>query len=197
MNLNFYAPLRAIRAILPSMRLKGRGNIILISSGAGFIARAGRATYSASKFAIEAAHEALSREVESFGNVKVLIVQPGAFATGFVDTIVTPAAHEKTGGYSEGYKGTALEQMVKMSRGEYGDGEGGAKLVLRGDPQKAADAIVSAVVNGHDYLRLMLGPDCVSAFEMKMDELKRDFELTRDIAMSTDLDEFKGKESWS
>lgn len=35
MEVNFYGPLRAVRACLPVMRARGSGHIILISSGAG------------------------------------------------------------------------------------------------------------------------------------------------------------------
>lgn len=37
MEVNFYGPLRAVRALIPGMRAKGSGNIVLISSGAGYV----------------------------------------------------------------------------------------------------------------------------------------------------------------
>lgn len=37
MEVNFYGPLRAVRAFLPAMRAKRRGHVVLISSGAGYV----------------------------------------------------------------------------------------------------------------------------------------------------------------
>lgn len=35
MEVNFYGPLRTVKACLPAMRARGSGEIVLISSGAG------------------------------------------------------------------------------------------------------------------------------------------------------------------
>lgn len=149
-----------------------------------FIARPGRGVYSASKYAIEAIHESLSHEVETLG-LKVLIVEPGAFRTRFSTRLITPAAHESTKGFSEGYKGTPLEAMLAMS---YGITDVPPKHYLKGDPVKGATEIVKAVDQGHEYLRMLLGPDCVQALEQKLGEWDNDFKATRAIAMSTDVD---------
>lgn len=147
-----------------------------------FIARPARASYSASKFAIEAVHESLSHEVKTFG-IKVLIVEPGAFRTPFSTRLVTPAQYERSGGFSEAYCGTVVEQMVTGSRNI-------TKVpdFIKGDPDKAARAILKAVDGGHDYLRLPLGGDCVEALRTKIGELNRDLDATKAIALSTDID---------
>ncbi|KAJ5710394.1 Glucose/ribitol dehydrogenase [Penicillium malachiteum] len=180
MEVNFYGPLRAVRACLPVMREKGSGHIILISSGAGFIARPGRGTYSASKFGIEAVHESLSHEVKTLG-IKVLIVEPGAFKTPFATRQAVPTAFEN--GFSDGYKGTPVETMLNMSRNLTVTPDW-----IKGDPDKAARIIINATVEGYDYLRLPLGKDCVVALETKIAELQRDLDATRSIAITTDAD---------
>lgn len=165
------------------MRAKGSGHIVLISSGAGFIARPGRSTYSASKFAIEAIHESLAQEVASFG-LKVLIVEPGAFRTPFSSRIITPAKYSSADGYSEAYKGTAVAQMVGLTKDPMSVAD-----LLRGDPDKAARAILNAVDSGdYSYLRMPLGKDCVVALESKIGQLQRDLEATREVAVATDVD---------
>ena len=146
-----------------------------------FIARPGRASYSASKFAIEAVHESLSHELKTFG-IKVLIVEPGAFRTPFASRIITPAQYESGDGFSEAYRGTAVDQIVTGSRNLTTLAES-----VKGDPDQAARAILQAVDGGHDYLRLPLGGDCVGALETKIGELNRDLDATKAIALSTDV----------
>ncbi|KAI0407736.1 hypothetical protein F4802DRAFT_525333 [Xylaria palmicola] len=191
-EVNFWGPLRAVRAFLPSMRAKGRGNIVLISSGIVYFSFPGRAAYKASKAAIEAVHECLKAEVEAEG-IKVLIVEPGSFRTHWTANMKTPIAHESTRGFSEGYKGTIVEKWVAPAHAVKIEEETLPNFI-RGDPDKAAKAIVEAVVEGHDYFRLLLGPDCVKAAEGKMEELRSDLDATRQVSMSTD-GEMSGSDS--
>ncbi|KAI0543676.1 hypothetical protein F4679DRAFT_567799 [Xylaria curta] len=184
-GVNFWGPLRAIRAILPSMRAKRRGNIVLISSGIVYMTVPGRGAYGASKAAIEAMHIALQKEVEEFG-IKVLIVEPGSFRTTWTENFKIPVAYEDTHGFSEGYKGTTVERWVGSSQTIRNTPL--PDDVLRGDPDKAATEIVKAVLEGHDYLRMFLGPDCIKSAEQRIAEIRRDLEATRAVAVSTDRD---------
>lgn len=73
---NFRAPMALIRGVLPMMRKKRSGHIINISSVGGMMAMPTMSIYSASKFALEGATEALWYEVRPW-NIKVCLIQPG------------------------------------------------------------------------------------------------------------------------
>lgn len=73
---NFRAPMALIRGVLPHMRKKRSGHIINISSVGGMMAMPTMSIYSASKFALEGATEALWYEVRPW-NIKVCLIQPG------------------------------------------------------------------------------------------------------------------------
>ncbi len=79
---NFWGCVRVVQAVLPQMRARGSGRIVLMSSLGGVIAIPYQAYYSASKFALEGFAEALAYEVAPFG-ISVTLVQPGNFATNF------------------------------------------------------------------------------------------------------------------
>ncbi|KAI0811585.1 hypothetical protein GGR55DRAFT_688652 [Xylaria sp. FL0064] len=169
LNVNFLGPLRAVRAVLPSMRAKRRGHIVLISSGIVYMSVPGRGIYAASKSAVEAIHDVLKAEVITFG----------------INVLITPVALESTNGFSEGYKGTAVEQWVgtvpAFKSAPLPD-------MIRGDPNKAAKEIVKAVIEGHDYTRMILGRDCAASVERRLEEIRHDLEATRAIATSMDED---------
>lgn len=76
MDINFRSPIELANCVLPGMRAKRRGKIINISSVGGMMAMPTMSVYSASKFALEGASEALFYELKPW-NVNVTLIQPG------------------------------------------------------------------------------------------------------------------------
>jgi NAD(P)-dependent dehydrogenase (short-subunit alcohol dehydrogenase family) len=84
METNYFGALRCIQAVVPGMRARRSGHIINVTSIAGRVSVSSQAPYAASKWALEAASEALAQEVKSFG-IHVSIVEPGVIATPIFD----------------------------------------------------------------------------------------------------------------
>jgi hypothetical protein len=82
MDTNFMGLVHCVDAVLPYMRRQGSGKIIALSSIGGLMGLPFQGFYSASKFAIEGYCEALRLETKSLG-IKVVVLRPGDFATGF------------------------------------------------------------------------------------------------------------------
>jgi NAD(P)-dependent dehydrogenase (short-subunit alcohol dehydrogenase family) len=80
METNYFGALRCIQAVVRGMRERRDGQIINVSSIQGRMSIPSYAAYAASKWALEAASEALAQEAKSFG-IKVSIVEPGMIAT--------------------------------------------------------------------------------------------------------------------
>jgi short-subunit dehydrogenase len=76
MNINFRSPIELARSVMPRMRENRSGKIINISSVGGMMAMPTMSVYSASKFALEGASEAMHYELRPW-NVSVTLVQPG------------------------------------------------------------------------------------------------------------------------
>lgn len=79
---NLFGVLRVCRAVLPTMRQRRSGTIVNVSSLGGRIGLPFQGLYSATKFALEGMSEALRMEAKPFG-VRVVLVEPGDFRTGF------------------------------------------------------------------------------------------------------------------
>ena len=84
---NFFGALSAMQAVIPVMRQQGGGTIINISSVAGHIPVPFNASYSATKFALNAIGKAAGVELKRDG-IHVLTVCPGYVRTAFSENSV-------------------------------------------------------------------------------------------------------------
>jgi NAD(P)-dependent dehydrogenase (short-subunit alcohol dehydrogenase family) len=82
-QVNVFAPFLLCQAAIPSMKRKGWGRIVNVSSIWGKISKEHRASYSASKFAIDGMTVALAAEHAADGIIA------NSIAPGFVDTELT------------------------------------------------------------------------------------------------------------
>jgi NAD(P)-dependent dehydrogenase (short-subunit alcohol dehydrogenase family) len=175
MDANFYGPVRLMQAILPGMRQRGSGTIINVSSAQGFCPSPANGIYAASKAALEAASESLSEEVASFG-IRVLIVAPGAFRTGFGSAGATLIKSSAPYSSEEHVVGKRLGWVSKLA--------GAAK----GSPGKAAKVIFETATERQQlFLRLIIGPDCWKRIDEKASVLQRTVDAQKELAASTDF----------
>ena len=81
MDTNFLGMVRVNRAVLPLMRARGGGKVVLFSSINGLMGIPFQNAYTASKHAIEGYAECLAMEVKPFG-IQVMLVEPGDHRSG-------------------------------------------------------------------------------------------------------------------
>lgn len=151
MNTNYFGPMGLIRLVLPKMREKGRGKIINVSSVSGMIAMPTMASYTASKYALEGASEALWYEVRPLG-IDVVLIQPGFIRSeSFKRVYYTKSSNPnniKDGPYSDYYQNMTpfIEKLMNWS------------LVT---PEKVARLILKVIRMQYPPLRFSATPDAV------------------------------------
>ena len=82
---NFFGVIRVTQAVLPGMRERRKGRILMMSSVSGFVTPPTQGAYSASKHAVEALSNALRHELYPFG-IYTILIQPGYIMTSIQST---------------------------------------------------------------------------------------------------------------
>ena len=134
-DVNVMGVQRVNRAVLPSMRKRGSGLLIHISTIMGRIVLPFSAAYTASKFALEGLAETYKYELAPTG-VDVAIVQPGGFPTNFFDNMSKPSDPERAESYGDLNK---LPEQMWSGMAETLQSEDAP------DPQLVADAVLDLV----------------------------------------------------
>ncbi|MFE2156828.1 oxidoreductase [Streptomyces lydicus] len=174
MDLHFFGPAALTRAVLPHMRRQGSGAVVQMSSMGGRFSFPGVGAYSATKFALEGLSEALALEVAPHG-IKVLVVEPGAFRTGFAGG----------GALRQSAPMDAYEETVGPVRAGLPNSDGRQP----GDPEKAAAAILTALAAEQTPLRLALGNDAADAIAAQLKSAGQEAAAWEAVSRGTDFDE--------
>ncbi|MFD9738214.1 SDR family oxidoreductase [Umezawaea sp. NPDC059074] len=140
---NVLANLTVLRATLPALRA-ARGRIVQVSSLNGQFSWPASGVYSASKSAVELISEGLAQELAPTG-VKVTIVEPGLFATGFTHNMHVVPSNDV---YAQSV-GKSLDHFASLPAQAFGD------------PRVVAEVVLAVVALEDPPLRLAIGADAV------------------------------------
>jgi len=141
---NYFGTIACIQKVLPAMRESGSGDIVNISSIVGIMATPNQIAYSASKWAVEGATEALAHEVYRFG-VRVYCVEPGVVATSIFDNSADMTRYDRSSPY---------QPIMRRNGKLYSAG-----FKAPASPQQVADVILTAVNQQEYQFRWPVGID--------------------------------------
>ncbi|KMQ68739.1 short-chain dehydrogenase [Chryseobacterium sp. FH2] len=169
---NVFGLIYVTQAVLPGMRKNKSGHIVNFSSIGGLRSFPALGFYHGTKYAVEGISETLALETEPFG-VKVTLVEPGPFRTDWAgrSAFLTPV---KIAEYD-----VTVGERIRMTEGYSGK--------QKGDPVRAAVAIIKAVEAENPPLRLLLGKGAYDLANEKLESLKANFELWKDVSLGADF----------
>jgi short-subunit dehydrogenase len=175
---HLYAPLYAMLAVIPHMRLRGGGRIVNISSIGGKIGVPHLAPYCASKFALTGLSEAMRAELAE-DNILVTTVCPGLMRTG------SPVNAQFKGRHHEEYTWFALMDSNPL-----------ASINAR----RAAHKIIEATRHGDAQLVISIQAKLAVCMNALMPELTADLmalgnKMLPGVSMMQDKEAFSGWES--
>jgi NAD(P)-dependent dehydrogenase (short-subunit alcohol dehydrogenase family) len=137
---NFFGAMRVSQAVAPQMRSQKSGTIVQMSSISGLVVTPLFGAYQSSKWALEAASEAMAFELAHFG-VRVLLIEPGNVDT---DVVIEQTKALKEG--SSAYM-ALLEQLQRSSSNS-------APMLSAAE---VAKTVIAAIENEQTPLRTIIG----------------------------------------
>jgi NAD(P)-dependent dehydrogenase (short-subunit alcohol dehydrogenase family) len=170
---NVFGVIKLTKALLPQFRERRSGNIVNLSSVGGLIGLPGWSMYNATKFALEGLSEALGIELEPLG-IYVTIIEPGPFRTEFLGT-----SGVKSKDQIADYAQTAGKTR------EYFEANNGKQA---GDPQKAVEAIVTAVSAPKPPRHLLLGKLALERFRSKIANFEAEMTEWEETTVGADFE---------
>jgi NAD(P)-dependent dehydrogenase (short-subunit alcohol dehydrogenase family) len=166
-EVNVFAGIAMIQAVLPGMRARRAGHIVNITSVSGLAPWSGTAIYGASKYAMQCIGLTLRDELAPLG-IKVSNIAPGGIRTDFGGRSLV----EATGDIADYEGGAHMAKTIIRSGGH------------RGDAGLAAQAILTALDDPKPPLVLLLGDDALHYAEDQVADLSAEFERWKPLTLS-------------
>jgi short-subunit dehydrogenase len=170
-NVNVFATINVVKSVLPVMRRQRSGYIINMGSVAGFVGAPGWTIYSATKAAVAAFSEVLALDVKEFG-IKVTVVEPSGFRTGFLTKNSLAYIESRIDGY----------KAVKETQKKYLQSDGKQP----GDPERASDILMKLAETEQPPLHLYLGQDAYNRALGKLEAMGKEIKEWESITISAD-----------
>jgi NAD(P)-dependent dehydrogenase (short-subunit alcohol dehydrogenase family) len=145
---NLFGVLRVTQAVLPHMRERRHGRILMMSSVAGLVSPPTYGAYSSSKHALEGLTNALRLEMFPFG-IEVILIEPGYIVTNFQQT-----ARELAQPYAEAAKTSPYAKIYSGAWEGANKGRGSSKTT----PEDCARVILEAIESPHPKARYPVTP---------------------------------------
>ncbi len=141
-NINLFATMRMVNAVMPIMRKQKHGHIINMGSTSGIQAVPGLGAFAASKFALEGYTQALAIEALAW-NIKVIIIEIGTVNTPWLNNCKIDSCSEVSE-YSKIIQQLMLRLIIRTN--EAPDGE------------EVAEVICNALSSSTNGIRLVADP---------------------------------------
>ena len=171
-NINVLATIDVVKSVLPVMRGQRSGYIINIGSVAGFVGAPGWSAYSATKAAVAAFSEVIALDVKEFG-IRVTVVEPSGFRTGFLTQNSLARIPTRIGGY----------EAVRHTQDRYLAANG----KQAGNPDRAAEIFMELAENAEPPMHLFLGKDAYIRASGKLTGMSGELEKWKSLTVGADF----------
>lgn len=189
-NVNVFGQMHVTQAILPLLRAQGSGTIAFTCSASGWAPFPFMSHYGASKAALTAYAESLSKEVRPFG-IKVVTFESGGFPTslgqpregGLETTFGAREERAEETGYEKGFM-----EVAGMFASDL-------MMFMPGDINRVGPSIVDVVKRegvAKDKtwaVHVVIGSDAYASVKQKCEEELRLLEAWKDVSLRTDRDD--------
>ena len=172
--------LNVSKAFLPYLRATpGEKAIANFGSIASWRGGAGFSLYNGSKWACSGISEGMRLELAPF-NIKVTVVEPGYFRTGFLNPTARISSEKRIKAYDESVVGQIRDTLTKVDNNQPGDVVKGAKVLV--------DILTrSGAAEGKEIpVRVALGSDSPPTIRQKMGQTEALLKEWDGIATNTD-----------